>query len=83
MSAVGTERQPYEVTLMSILGEAIIRKIGELISFQIQNRDGLVCLTFLRAVSVVQRCGVAIVSTERDGCRKTIHRSYSARRRHI
>ena len=83
MSAVGTERQPQEVALMSILGEAIIRKIGELISFEVQNRDGLVCLTLLRAISVVQRRGVAIVGAERESGRKTIDRSHSAGRRHV
>ncbi len=83
MVPVGTERQPQKVALMRIFREAIIGKIGDLITFQIQNRDGLVRLTLPRAISVVQRRGVAIVRTERDSGRKTIQRSHSAERRHI
>ena len=81
MSAVGTERQPQEVALMGIFAEAVIGKIGELIVFQIQDRNGLVLMTLLRAISVVQRRGVAIVRTERNRCWKTIYRSDPARGR--
>ena len=80
MVAVGAEGQPEEVALMGILTETVIGKIGQLITFQIQDRDGLVSLTLLRAVSVVQRSGVAIVGTERDSGRKTIYRSDPVRR---
>ena len=68
---------------MRTLAETVIGKIGELITVQIQNRNGLVRLTLLRAVSVVQRRGVAIVRTERNRGRKTIYRSDSARRSDI
>ena len=79
MVDVGTERQAEEVALMRILAETVIWKIGELIGFQIQDRDGLMFLTLLGAISVVQHRGVAIVRTERNRCRKTIQRSDPAR----
>ena len=60
---------------MRTLAETVIGKIGELITVQIQNRNGLVRLTLLRAVSVVQRRGVAIVWTQRNRGGKTIYRS--------
>ena len=53
MAAVGTERQSKEIALMGIFAEAVIGKIGELIVFQIQDRNGLVLMTLLRAISVV------------------------------
>ena len=53
MASVGTERQSKEIALMGIFAEAVIGKIGELIVFQIQNRNGLVLMTLLRAISVV------------------------------
>ena len=80
MVAVGTERQPEEVALMRIFAEAVIGKICELITFQIQDRDGLVRLTLLRAVAIVQHGRVAIVWTDRNRCRKTIYRSDPAGR---
>ena len=83
MVAVGTEGQPKEVGLTRILTETVIGKIGELISFQIQDCDGLMRLTLLRAISVVQRGGVAIVRTERDSGWKTIYRSHPAGRGRI
>ena len=83
MVPVGTESQPEEVALTRIVAETVIGKISELITFQIEDRDGLVRLTLPRAISVVQRRGVAIVRTERDSGRKTIQRSHSAERRHI
>ena len=79
MAAVGTENQPEEVALMRIVAEAVIGKVGELIAFQIQDCNGLVLMTLLRAISVVQRRGVAIVRTERNRCWKTIYRSDPAR----
>ena len=80
MIAVGAEGQPEEVALMRILAKAVIGKVGKLIAFQIQDRDGLVRLTLLRAISVVQRRGIAIVRTQRNRDRKTIYRSDPARR---
>ena len=80
MVPVGTERQPQKVALMRIFREASIGKIGDLITFQIQDRDGLMGLTLLRSISVVQRRGVAIVGTECNRGRKTIYRSDPARR---
>ena len=79
MVSVGTESQPEEVALMRIVAETVIGKISELITFQIEDRDGLVRLTLLRAISVVQRRRVAIVWTERNRRRKTIYRSNAAR----
>ena len=64
---------------MGIFAEAVIGKIGELIVFQIQDCNGLVLMTLLRAISVVQRRGVAIVRTERNRRWKTIYRSDPAR----
>jgi len=58
-----------------ILPETIVGKVGEFISFQIQDRYGLVLMTLLRAISVVQRRGVAIVWTQRNRGGKTIYRS--------
>ena len=79
MIAVGAEGQPEEVALMRLLAEAVIGKIGDLIAFQIQNCDGLMRLTLLRAISVVQSRSVAVVWTERNRSRKTVQRSDPAR----
>jgi len=78
--AVGAEGQAEEVALMGIFTETVVGKIGDLITFQIQDRDGLMRVTLLRAVSVVQRSGVAIVWTQRNRGRKTVYRSDPARR---
>ena len=80
MVPVGTESQSEEVTLMRIVAETVIGKISELITFQIQDRNGLVHLTLLRAIAIVQHGRVVIVRTERNRCRKAIYRSDPARR---
>ena|SRR2546423_5582826 len=80
MVSVGTESQPEEVALMRIVAETVIGKVGDLIAFQIQDRNGLTGLTLLRSISVVQRRGIAIIGTECNRGRKTIYRSDPARR---
>ena len=79
MFPIGTESQPEKVALMGTVTEAVVGKIGDLIAFQIQDCYGLVRLTFLRAISAVQRRGVAIVWTERNSGGKTIDRANPAR----
>ena len=81
MFTVGTEDEAEEETLMGVIAEAFIRKIGELIRFQIEDGDRLRGQSFLRAVAVVQERGVASVGAESNGGGKAVGAGDAAGRR--
>src|SRR5262249_43979122 len=72
MLAVAAEGETDVVALVSILAEAVIGKVSELVAGEIEYGDGLVDLALLGSVPVMQHGGVASVGTEREADREAV-----------
>src|ERR1700679_4194803 len=81
MFPIRPENQPKKITLMYVFPEALIGIIGELIRLQIEHRNRLHGHGLLRAIAIVQQCGVAAIWTDRDRRRKTVGAADSTRSR--
>src|SRR5713101_3687436 len=74
MLAVARKRETDEIALARriIVAQAVVGKIMQLISAEIENGDGLARARFLRAVSLIEQRRVTAIRAERDGRGKAV-----------
>ena len=61
-----------------IAPKPVVRKVAHLIVSEIEYCNLLPHSTFLGTISLIEKCGVAAIGTQRNGCGITVGASYEA-----
>src|ERR1017187_10979757 len=72
MLTIRTERQAQEVALVRFIAQPRVGILDDLVTLQIEHRNGLMRQRFLRAVAIIEQRGIASIRTEHHRRRKAV-----------